>query len=54
MALRTRGDAMPYDTGIDPHLSDARLQGRRELLSSVTGCNVQPNKAIVGRQRLRP
>ncbi len=44
MALRTRPDHMPYVTGIDTtHITRAS-----RLLSSITGFNVQPNKAIVG------
>jgi 2-isopropylmalate synthase len=44
MALRTRGDAMAFDTGI--RTTDITKASR--LLSSITGFNVQPNKAIVG------
>ena len=44
MALRTRGDAMPFNTGIDTtHITPA---SRR--LSTITSFSVQPNKAIVG------
>ncbi|MEE9251101.1 MAG: 2-isopropylmalate synthase, partial [Alphaproteobacteria bacterium] len=44
MALRTRHDLLPYDTGI-------RTEGitkASRLVSGVTGFVVQPNKAIVG------
>ena len=44
MALRTRADAMPYQTGI---VSEMIMQASR-LVSAVTGFTVQPNKAIVG------
>ncbi len=44
MALRTRGDVMPYWTGVDTK----QITKASRLLSAVTGFNVQPNKAIVG------
>jgi 2-isopropylmalate synthase len=44
MALRTRGDAMPFVTGIN---TEAITRASR-LVSTVTGFPVQPNKAIVG------
>ncbi len=44
MALRTRGDAMAFETGI--RTTDITKASR--LLSSITGFNVQANKAIVG------
>jgi len=45
MALRTRQDVMPYDTGIKtPYLMRAS-----KLVSSVTAFPVQYNKAIVGK-----
>lgn len=45
MAIRTRPDTAPYRTGIQTtHI----LQVSR-LLSAITGFDVQPNKAIVGR-----
>jgi 2-isopropylmalate synthase len=44
MALKTRGDAMPYFTNIN---STEIMRGSR-LVSTVTGFNVQNNKAIVG------
>ncbi len=45
MALRTRQDAVPYRTNI---VSEKILRTSR-LLSTITGFDVQPNKAIVGR-----
>ena len=45
MALRTRQDAVPLRTGI---VSEKILRTSR-LLSTITGFDVQPNKAIVGR-----
>jgi 2-isopropylmalate synthase len=45
MALRTRPDALPYVTGIDT----TRILKTSRLLSATTGLDVQPNKAIVGR-----
>ncbi|MGI4745250.1 MAG: 2-isopropylmalate synthase [Janthinobacterium lividum] len=45
MALRTRQDALPYQNNIrTPHL----LRVSR-MLATITGFDVQPNKAIVGR-----
>jgi 2-isopropylmalate synthase len=44
MALRTRHDLMPYDTGIKTEL----ITRASHLVSTVTGFVVQPNKAIVG------
>jgi 2-isopropylmalate synthase len=45
MALRTRGDAMPYETGIDStHLSRAS-----RIVSAASNFPVQFNKAIVGK-----
>lgn len=45
MALKTRHDAMPFDTGIETsHITQAS-----QLVSAVTGFPVQYNKAIVGR-----
>jgi 2-isopropylmalate synthase len=44
MALRTRHDRMPYDTGIKTeHITKAS-----RLVSTITGFPVQPNKAVVG------
>lgn len=45
MALRTRGDIFPYDTGIDASM----LTRASKLVSAVTSFPVQYNKAIVGR-----
>jgi 2-isopropylmalate synthase len=45
MALKTRRDRLPYDTGIvTEHLFPSS-----QLLTSIIGVAVQPNKAIVGR-----
>jgi len=44
MAIRTRGDKMPVETGIvTEHIYPAS-----RLVSTITGIPVQPNKAIVG------
>ena len=45
MAIRTRHDAVPYTTGI----RTKNILRVSKLLSTVTGFDVQPNKAIVGR-----
>jgi len=45
MAIRTRRDAIPCDTGI----RTANILKTSKLLSAITGFDVQPNKAIVGR-----
>ena len=45
MAIRTRPDAAPYQTGIVTE----RILRVSKLLSTITGFDVQPNKAIVGR-----
>ena len=45
MALRTRHDAIPTSNGIDTR----RLLKISRLLAATTGFDVQPNKAIVGR-----
>lgn len=45
MALRTRVDAMPYDTGIDA----SQITRASKLVSTITGFPVQFNKAIVGK-----
>ena len=45
MALRVRGDALPYFTGVDPqHITRAS-----RYVSAITGFPVQFNKAIVGK-----
>ena len=45
MALRTRADRLAATTGID----STRLLQTSKLLAAITGFDVQPNKAIVGR-----
>jgi 2-isopropylmalate synthase len=45
MALHVRADRLPYETGIDT----TELYPASQLLSSIVGFDVQPNKAIVGR-----
>ena len=45
MAIRTRPDVAPYTHGI----KTARILRTSKLLSTITGFDVQPNKAIVGR-----
>jgi 2-isopropylmalate synthase len=45
MAIRTRPDAAPYQHGIE----STRILRTSRLLSTITGFDVQPNKAIVGR-----
>ena len=45
MALRTRQDALKLSTGID----HKRILRTSKLLATITGFDVQPNKAIVGR-----
>ena len=45
MAIRTRADVMPYDTGIEATM----LNRASKLVSAVTNFPVQYNKAIVGR-----
>ena len=44
MALRTRGDVMPFTTGVDSRL----ITKASRMVSGITGFTVQPNKAIVG------
>lgn len=44
MALRTRQDVLPYQTGIDT----TQITRASRLVSTITGFPVQPNKAIVG------
>ncbi|MGI9535369.1 MAG: 2-isopropylmalate synthase [Thermodesulfobacteriota bacterium] len=44
MALQTRNDIHPFDTGINTE----NIYPTSRLVSQVTGVNVQPNKAIVG------
>ncbi|HEX7051461.1 MAG TPA: 2-isopropylmalate synthase [Longimicrobiales bacterium] len=45
MALRVRGDVLPYETGIETR----EIYRTSQLLSHLTGIQPQPNKAIVGR-----
>ena len=45
MAISTRHDAMPYVSGIKTEY----ILRASKLLSAITGFDVQPNKAIVGR-----
>ena len=45
MAIAVRGDKMPYTNNIDA----TQLYASSQLLSSIVGFGVQPNKAIVGR-----
>jgi 2-isopropylmalate synthase len=45
MAMRTRPDLNPYTTGVDT----TQILRTSKLLSTTTGFDVQPNKAIVGR-----
>ena len=45
MALRVRADALPYDTGVRAE----ELYPSSRLLTEITRVQVQPNKAIVGR-----
>jgi len=45
MALRVRADRLPYTTSIDTE----QLYPTSQLLSEIVGFDVQPNKAIVGR-----
>ena len=45
MAIRTRPDVAPYTHGIE----STRILRTSKLLATITGFDVQPNKAIVGR-----
>jgi 2-isopropylmalate synthase len=45
MALKVRSDQLPFETGIKTH----ELYPASQMLSSIIGSDVQPNKAIVGR-----
>lgn len=45
MAIKTRGDVLPYSTGVDP----SYLTRASRLVSAVSSFPVQYNKAIVGR-----
>ena len=45
MAMKVRADHLPFETAI----ATQQLYPTSQLLSSIIGCAVQPNKAIVGR-----
>ena len=45
MAIRVRADRLPFETGIDT----TQIYSASQLLSQIIGFEVQPNKAIVGR-----
>jgi 2-isopropylmalate synthase len=45
MAMRVRGDVLPFRTGVHT----AGIYGASQRLADLTGQGVQPNKAIVGR-----
>ena len=45
MALRVRGDIMPYATGIDTR----KIMNISRRVATISGFSVQPNKAIVGK-----
>ncbi|MDR3437663.1 MAG: 2-isopropylmalate synthase [Telmatospirillum sp.] len=45
MAVRTRQDRLPFHTGLKTEL----ITRASRLVSTITGINVQPNKAIVGK-----
>ena len=45
MAMRVRADRLPFETGINT----SELYPASQLLSSIVGFEVQPNKAVVGR-----
>lgn len=45
MAMKVRADRLPFETAIQT----SQLYPTSQLLSSIIGCPVQPNKAIVGR-----
>ena len=45
MALHVRADRLPFETGI----ATQQLYPASQLLSSIVGFDVQPNKAVVGR-----
>jgi 2-isopropylmalate synthase len=45
MAMRVRGDQLPFETGVDARA----LYPTSQMLSEIIGFGVQPNKAIVGR-----
>jgi 2-isopropylmalate synthase len=45
MALRVRADRLPFENGIDT----SQIYSTSQMLSQIIGFDVQPNKAIVGR-----
>jgi 2-isopropylmalate synthase len=45
MAVRTRNDAVAFNDNVRTR----NLLGLSRMLATITGCDVQPNKAIVGR-----
>jgi 2-isopropylmalate synthase len=45
MAMKVRGDIMPFDTGIDT----TKIMHISRRVATVSGFGVQPNKAIVGK-----
>jgi len=45
MAIRTRPDKYPYETGV----ASEQIFAASQMLSEITGVSVQPNKAIIGR-----
>jgi 2-isopropylmalate synthase len=45
MAMKVRADQLPFETGIDTR----EIYSASQLLSAIIGSDVQPNKAIVGR-----
>src|SRR3984957_15120558 len=45
MAMRTRPDRYPYETGV----VSEQIFAASQMLSEITGVTVQPNKAIIGR-----
>jgi 2-isopropylmalate synthase len=45
MAMRTRPDRYPYETGV----VSEQIFAASQMLSEITGVSVQPNKAIIGR-----
>lgn len=45
MAMKVRADRLPFETAIQTQ----QLYPTSQLLSSIIGCPVQPNKAVVGR-----
>jgi 2-isopropylmalate synthase len=45
MAMRTRPDQYPYETGV----VSEQIFAASQMLSEITGVEVQPNKAVIGR-----